>query len=217
MFCRLIGRKCRLLSTIIASANATSVNAAQTTTNDFGAFKKKICELLDDPMKLNAYAYNVNPSDVNASPLISRLVSLELASGAEMKKALRRFCIQYFARCVNDTGSPEVQIGIATMRMEVLDRHLREGHHHDFTTERTRTRIMHERKNMLKYLKRVSLDRFYACLDKIGEPPEYLESLERKYPFKYKGEFKPIKIPNNRTIRSPLLERCVQNLQNSAV
>ena len=56
-----------------------------------------------------------------------------------------------------DTGSPEVQIAILTARINELTEHLR-VHKHD----------NHSRRNLLDYLAKKDINRYRACIAKLG-------------------------------------------------
>lgn len=65
-----------------------------------------------------------------------------------------------------DTGSPEVQIAILTEEVKELTRHLKE-HRHDFSSRRGLLKKVAERKKLLRYLYRESVERFDALVAKL--------------------------------------------------
>ncbi len=65
-----------------------------------------------------------------------------------------------------DTGSPEVQIAILTTEIKELTRHLKE-HRHDFSSRRGLLKKVAERKKLLRYLYRESVDRFEDLIKKL--------------------------------------------------
>lgn len=75
--------------------------------------------------------------------------------------------------------------GIISIRLAYLAQHA-SFHKHDYKAVRLITQLVHARKNHLKYLRRISLPRFYALLDKLGLPHDYLASFENPYTFKYR-------------------------------
>lgn len=118
-------------------------------------------------------------------PLLRRLTSLTL----QTRPALNRFNLHqaraYFARSPNDTGSPEVQCGQLTVRMLWVGEHCATNRH-DYKAQRHIVELVAARKRFLRYLRRVSLERFYRLLDLLSLPPNYLEAGEKRYNFKYR-------------------------------
>jgi small subunit ribosomal protein S15 len=178
---------------------------------EFGAFAKKLDAFMKDPSSLNAMAHGVSQSDLQSignDPNVTKLLLLDHHShsqshGPEFAKSLRHFAISYFARCTNDTGSPEVQIAISTVRMAILQHHLADRHHKDVKTKRALQQVVDERKKMFRYLRRLSLERFYTMLDRLGLPATFIDESETKYPFNYRVK-KEFKVPANRTVRGGL-------------
>lgn len=66
-----------------------------------------------------------------------------------------------------DTGSPEVQIGLLTQRINYLTEHFR-THKLDHHSRRGLLKIVGRRRRMLDYLKRKSVDRYKAVLTQHG-------------------------------------------------
>ncbi len=66
----------------------------------------------------------------------------------------------------NDTGSPEVQIAILTEEIKELTRHLKE-HRHDFSSRRGLLKKVAERKKLLRYLYRESVERFDKLVEQL--------------------------------------------------
>ena len=65
-----------------------------------------------------------------------------------------------------DTGSPEVQNAILTEEIKELTRHLKE-HRHDFSSRRGLLKKVAERKKLLRYLYRESVERFDILVKKL--------------------------------------------------
>ncbi|KAJ2725819.1 hypothetical protein GGI07_001026 [Coemansia sp. Benny D115] len=106
--------------------------------------------------------------------MVRRVVSLDNANsravtGYNVKKAL-----ETFGRSPGDSGSPEVQAAVWTVRINSLEEHLR-GNHKDHQNRRSYTKLLHKRAKMLKYLKRESLERYYVCLKQLGLTKEMVE------------------------------------------
>ena len=66
-----------------------------------------------------------------------------------------------------DTGSPEVQIAILTKRINDLTEHLKvnkKDHH----SRRGLLKMVGHRRNLLNYLKKKDVERYRACIEKLG-------------------------------------------------
>lgn len=67
----------------------------------------------------------------------------------------------------DDTGSPEVQVALLTARINKLTRHFKE-HVHDFHSRRGLLRMVNLRRSILKYLKKIDLDRYRNLISRLG-------------------------------------------------
>ena len=66
-----------------------------------------------------------------------------------------------------DTGSPEVQIALLTARINHLSEHLKE-HPHDHHSRRGLLKMVGKRRNLLKYLTNVDVERYRAIIKELG-------------------------------------------------
>ena len=66
-----------------------------------------------------------------------------------------------------DTGSPEVQIAILTYRINELTEHLK-VHKKDNHSRRGLLQMVGNRRNLLDYLARKDIERYRACIAKLG-------------------------------------------------
>ena len=66
-----------------------------------------------------------------------------------------------------DTGSPEVQIAILTERISQLTEHLK-VHKHDNHSRRGLLKMVGKRRNLLDYLTKKDIERYRACIAKLG-------------------------------------------------
>ena len=66
-----------------------------------------------------------------------------------------------------DTGSPEVQIAILTKRINDLTEHLK-SHQKDHHSRRGLLKMVGHRRNLLNYLKKKDVERYRACIEKLG-------------------------------------------------
>ena len=72
-----------------------------------------------------------------------------------------------YATHEGDTGSPEVQIAVLTKRINDLNAHLKE-HPHDHHSRRGFLKMVGHRRNLLKYLAKVDIERYRALVKKLG-------------------------------------------------
>ena len=66
-----------------------------------------------------------------------------------------------------DTGSPEVQIAILTARINNLTEHLK-VHAKDNHSRRGLFKMIGKRRSLLDYLARKDIERYRACIAKLG-------------------------------------------------
>lgn len=134
----------------------------------------------------NELAYGLTPSDLppehRNDPTIRKLLSAELAPTKQKYQTLKHKMMEYYARRTNDTGSPEAQIASFTVHLDQLSSHTT-AHKHDHKASRKAVMLMHQRKRMLKYLRRLDLHRYYVMLEELGMGRDYLERFENKYVF----------------------------------
>jgi small subunit ribosomal protein S15 len=67
--------------------------------------------------------------------------------------------VKTFKQSQNDTGSPEVQIALLTARIISLTEHLK-VHKHDFHTRFGLTKMVSQRRRLMRYLKREDAQRY---------------------------------------------------------
>jgi small subunit ribosomal protein S15 len=66
-----------------------------------------------------------------------------------------------------DTGSPEVQVAMLTVRINELTDHLR-THTKDFHSRRGLLMLVGKRRRLLQYIGRESQERYRALIEKLG-------------------------------------------------
>jgi small subunit ribosomal protein S15 len=66
-----------------------------------------------------------------------------------------------------DTGSPEVQIGILSERIDVLTEHLKE-HSKDHHSRRGLLKMVGQRRRLLKYLQTHDVERYRTVVKELG-------------------------------------------------
>jgi small subunit ribosomal protein S15 len=67
----------------------------------------------------------------------------------------------------NDTGSPEVQIALLTARISQLTEHLK-VHKKDDHSRLGMYKMVGKRRRLLDYLAKVDIERYRACIAKLG-------------------------------------------------
>ena len=75
--------------------------------------------------------------------------------------------IENYGRTEGDTGSPEVQIALLTERIQELTAHL-QNNHKDHHSRRGLLKMVGHRRNLLKYLAKVDIERYRALVKKLG-------------------------------------------------
>ena len=82
-------------------------------------------------------------------------------------KEKKQAIIQEYARGEGDTGSPEVQIAILTTRIAQLTEHLK-VHKKDNHSRLGLLKMVGKRRRLLDYLAKVDIERYRACIAKLG-------------------------------------------------
>ena len=83
--------------------------------------------------------------------------------GEEWKQGL----IKEFQHREGDTGSTEVQVAVLTHRISYLTKHL-QTHRKDFHTQRGLLMLVGQRRRLLNYLGRKSLERYQTLIKRLG-------------------------------------------------
>ncbi|KAH9947081.1 mitochondrial ribosomal protein S15 [Amylocystis lapponica] len=107
---------------------------------------------------------------------LARLVDLRNANARGIAYENRRRCVAEFSEPANpmDTGRPEVQAALLTMRIRNLWGHLG-NFKKDISNRRSLRRLVHERARILKYLRRIDRDRYDRVLERLGLEPGSVE------------------------------------------
>jgi small subunit ribosomal protein S15 len=86
-----------------------------------------------------------------------------MAITVEEKKSV----MEKFRLAENDTGSPEVQVALLSTRIRNLTEHLK-VHAKDFHTRRGLLKMVGQRKSLLGYLKKKSVERYNKIVLDLG-------------------------------------------------
>lgn len=84
-----------------------------------------------------------------------------------ISKEQKEQIVAQYGRTAGDTGSPEVQIAILTARIQELTEHLK-NHPKDHHSRRGLLKMVGHRRNLLNYLKKKDVERYRACIEKLG-------------------------------------------------
>jgi small subunit ribosomal protein S15 len=87
----------------------------------------------------------------------------KVAQSAQDKKEL----INQYKLHDSDTGSPEVQIGLLTHRIQYLTEHLK-VHKKDHHSRRGLLMLVGQRRRLLNYVKNNDIQRYRAILENLG-------------------------------------------------
>lgn len=75
--------------------------------------------------------------------------------------------IEKFGSHANDTGSAEVQVALLTYRITYLTEHFK-GHKKDHHSRRGLLKLVGQRRRMLNYLNKKSVDRYRTVIKELG-------------------------------------------------
>lgn len=75
--------------------------------------------------------------------------------------------IKEYATHEGDTGSPEVQVALLTARINHLTEHLKQ-HPKDHHSRRGLLMLVGQRRNLLKYLTNVDIERYRTLIARLG-------------------------------------------------
>lgn len=81
----------------------------------------------------------------------------------EKKKAI----IEDFKMHPSDTGSPEIQIALLSERISYLTEHFK-VHKKDHHSRRGLLKLVGQRRHLLNYLKKMSVDRYNTVIERLG-------------------------------------------------
>lgn len=85
----------------------------------------------------------------------------------KVTKELKQATIKEYAVHEGDVGSPEVQVAILTLRIKNLTSHVKENKN-DIHSKRGLLILVEKRRRILKYLKRISDERYQFLIKRLG-------------------------------------------------
>lgn len=86
-----------------------------------------------------------------------------MALHSDVKKEI----VEKFGRGENDTGSPEVQIALLTLRIQQLQEHFT-THKHDHHSRRGLLKLVGQRRRLLAYLRGKDVPRYRELIQALG-------------------------------------------------
>ncbi len=84
-----------------------------------------------------------------------------------LDSAKKKELFEKYGKSATDTGSPESQIALFSVRISHLTEHLKKNHK-DFATERSLKMLVGKRRRLLDYLIRIDINRYRAIIKELG-------------------------------------------------
>ena len=84
-----------------------------------------------------------------------------------LDSAKKKELFEKYGKSATDTGSPESQIALFSVRISHLTEHLKKNHK-DFATERSLKMLVGKRRRLLDYLIKVDIERYRAIIKELG-------------------------------------------------
>lgn len=143
---------------------------------------------------------------------LERIVSMQNASSGSSKPLAVQYAVEEFQRFPGDTGSPEVQAAVLTMKIQYVVKHVKE-HKKDHVGLTRLRQLVHDRQGVLKYLRRANPERYWWTLEKLGLSDEAATAefaLSREY-FEKVQFFGDQTVPRKRTMKEIKKERREQD------
>lgn len=84
-----------------------------------------------------------------------------------INKEKKQAIVNEYGRTATDTGSPEVQVALLTVRINELTGHLKE-HTKDHHSRRGLLKMVGQRRGLLDYLKKTNLESYRGLIVKLG-------------------------------------------------
>ena len=84
-----------------------------------------------------------------------------------ISKEQKEEVIKNYGRTPEDTGSPEVQIALLTLRITELTEHLK-SHKKDHHSRRGLLKMVGQRRGLLEYLKKTDIEAYRTLIERLG-------------------------------------------------
>ncbi len=121
------------------------------------------------PIMMHADAQDPPPptDHEHAAEVVRRAVALDASSSKAHLHALITVAVEHFGRSDGDTGSPETQAAVQTLKILALERHYT-THKKDFNARRRLKEMVQSRQTMLRYLRREDGERYFRTIADLG-------------------------------------------------
>ncbi|ORY83288.1 hypothetical protein BCR37DRAFT_379331 [Protomyces lactucae-debilis] len=150
-----------------ASLNREQANPAPVATSLLPPAKEDTSTSKPGSLWNQGRAADLQQRNAQKTQASSRIVSLQNANARTLRAYNTAVAVKEFARSEGDTGTPEVQAAVLTVRILALQSHM-QGNKKDKHSYRGFRGLVHKRQNVLAYLRRESVERYFACLEKLG-------------------------------------------------
>lgn len=84
-----------------------------------------------------------------------------------LDSAKKKELFEKYGKSATDTGAPESQIALFTVRISHLTEHLK-ANHKDYSTERALKMLVGKRRRLLDYLIKIDIERYRSIIKELG-------------------------------------------------
>lgn len=84
-----------------------------------------------------------------------------------LTKEQKNQIVMEFGKDEKDTGSPEVQVALLSLRIEELTAHMK-SHKKDHHSRRGMYKLIGQRRGLLNYLKRKDIERYRSLIERLN-------------------------------------------------
>lgn len=84
-----------------------------------------------------------------------------------LDSAKKKELFEKYGKSATNTGAPESQIALFTVRISHLTEHLKKNHK-DYSTERALKMLVGKRRRLLDYLIKTDIERYRAIIKELG-------------------------------------------------
>ncbi|KAJ1340933.1 ribosomal protein S15 [Batrachochytrium salamandrivorans] len=139
----------------------------------YGLTPSDVKAILSDTPKTLLMEGAMNSSDrtEEQAEMVRRIISLENGNESALRKFNIARSVEVFQRAPGDTGSPEVQAAVFSVRIDAINKHL-STNRKDKSTKRQLMKWVSKRERILKYLRRKNIATFVKTCQSIGVDPD---------------------------------------------
>ncbi|CAH6720697.1 37S ribosomal protein S28, mitochondrial [[Candida] jaroonii] len=141
---------------------------------------------------------NLIKAEENKRKSVLTILNLKNSNNKERKKIAVERAVQEFARNEGDTGSPEVQAAVLTVKIHLGMQHVKQMFKDKVHIQHVRE-LVQQRQRILKYLKKTRPEDYFYCIEKLGLTDDVIIrefNMDKQYFQDYKiwGDKKLIKL-----------------------